>query len=177
MFEIAATVLAWLRADESTVLARTVDVQGFSSRWPQDGLAATAGGTVGHLFGSVDLPSLTPLLSQALAGDLPAALHTITIDDRQAVAAGLSCGGRARILLQPARDIPETAWIALAAREAGCLITALDGPSVGATTWFSRRLAVRAGGSPARPASRAVVRPRRLRGDGAGPRLTGSRAW
>ena len=43
MFEIAATVLAWLRANERTVLARTVDVQGFSSRWPQDGLAATAG--------------------------------------------------------------------------------------------------------------------------------------
>jgi xanthine dehydrogenase accessory factor len=139
LYGIAASVVGWLRADERTVLARTVDVQGFSSRWAQDGTAVSARGRVGHLFGSGELAPLTPLLDEALAGDRPAALHSISLDAEQAATAGLSCGGTARVLLQPARDIPMDAWQALTEREAGCLVTALDGASLGETTWFSRR--------------------------------------
>jgi xanthine dehydrogenase accessory factor len=138
VYEIAAAVLASLGADERAVLARTVDVQGFSSRWPQDGLAASARGQAGHLFGTGELAPLTPLVTAALAADRPAALHTITVSAADAAAAGLSCGGQARVLLQPAGDIPREAWEAIGRREAVCLVTALDGPGVGTTTWFTR---------------------------------------
>ncbi len=143
MFEISGPVLTWLRSDKRTVLVRTVDVQGFSARWPQDGLAASIreGRTaaVGHVLGGAAANALEPLLAAALSDDVPATVRDIRIGDDEAVAAGLSCGGQARVLLQPARDIPEGVWEALADREAVCLVTALDGPSVGATTWFSRR--------------------------------------
>jgi xanthine dehydrogenase accessory factor len=136
VFEISRPVLAWLRADERTVLVRTVDVQGFSSRWPQDALAATAGETVGEVLAGAARSAFEPLLADALARDLPAALHTITISDDAAAAAGLSCGGRARVLLHPAGDIPLEAWDALTSRESVCLVTELAGDYP--TTWFSR---------------------------------------
>ncbi len=143
MYEIAAPVLASQRAAERTVLVRTVDVQGFSARWPQDGLAATArdgrSATVGHVLGGAAGSALAPLLAAALSADLPGAVHDIRITDDQAATAGLSCGGRARVLLQPAGDVPEDAWKAIADREAVCLVTTLEGPDAGATSWFSRR--------------------------------------
>ena len=156
MYEIAGAVLSALRAGQRTVLARTIDVAGFSSRWPHDGLAATANGQMGHLFGTGELASLQPLLTAALDADQPAAVHTVLIDADQAASAGLSCGGRARVLVQPASDIPPGAWEALARREAACLVTALDGPAVGATTWFSRASLNAASDSPQAPDAQAV---------------------
>ena len=137
MFDIAERVLAWLRAHERTVLVRTIEVEGFSSRWPQDALAVAARGTVGEVLGGAAGPALAPLLADALTRDLPAAVHLLTISDQDAASAGLSCGGRARVLLQPASDIPLPAWEALAAREAVCVVTELAGDYP--TTWFSRR--------------------------------------
>ena len=154
VFDIAVPVLAWLRARERTFLARTVDVQGFSSRWPHDALAVTGTGVVGEVLGGAARSALELLLTQALAADLPAAVHTITISDADAANAGLSCGGRARVLLQPASDIPLAAWEALASREALCVITELAGDYP--TTWFSRRSLTATYESSAVPDPRAV---------------------
>ncbi len=160
MFEISGAVLGWLSAGEHCVLARTIDVQGFSARWPQDGLAATSQGarqsTVGHVLGGAAHAALEPLLAAALTDDLPAAVHPITIGDDEAAAAGLSCGGRARVLLQPASDIPRGAWQALADREAVCLVTDLAGETSGATSWFSRRTLAAPDAAPQAPDPRAV---------------------
>jgi xanthine dehydrogenase accessory factor len=143
VYEIAVPVLEWLRAGQPTVLARTVDVQGFSARWPQDGLAVTAsdGATagVGHVLGGAAASALDPIIADALAHSRPVAIHELRISDAEAGAAGLSCGGSARVLVQPASDIPHSAWQAICEREAVCLATALDGPRLGTTTWFSRR--------------------------------------
>jgi xanthine dehydrogenase accessory factor len=165
VYEIARPVLAWLRAHERTVLVRTIDVQGFSSRWPQDALAVTANDTeetVGEILGGAAQSALEPLLADALTRDLPAAVHTITISDLDAATAGLSCGGRARVLLQPAHDIPQAAWNALASRVAVCIVSELGSESDsesdidGATTWFSRRSLAAVDGSGDRPDPRAV---------------------
>jgi xanthine dehydrogenase accessory factor len=160
VFDISGSVLDWLRADERTVLARTVDVEGFSARWPQDGLAASIQDgrmtTVGHVLGGAATAVLAPLLAEALAADLPAAVQAIRIGDEAAAAAGLSCGGRARVLLQPASDIAPEAWQALTEREAVCLVTAVDGPAVGATNWFSRRTLATVDEPAERPDPRAV---------------------
>jgi xanthine dehydrogenase accessory factor len=143
VFEISVAVLAWARAGKRTALARTIDVQGFSARWPQDALAAYVQDgrlkTVGQVLGGAAQAALEPLLAEALAADLPAAVHELRISDQDAGAAGLSCGGTARVLLQPADDIASEAWQAIAEREAVCLVTALDDSRAGETTWFSRR--------------------------------------
>jgi hypothetical protein len=39
--------------------------------------------------------------------------------------------------VQPTTDLSEPVWRALAAREAICLVTDLDGPQKGRTTWFT----------------------------------------
>jgi xanthine dehydrogenase accessory factor len=127
VFEISGPVLAWLRSDQRTVLVRTIDVQGFSSRWPQDALAVTAGATAGEVLGGAARSALEPLLADALSRDLPAAVQSIVITDAAAAGTGLSCGGRARVLVQPASDIPLPAWEALHSREAVCVVTELAG--------------------------------------------------
>jgi xanthine dehydrogenase accessory factor len=158
VFDIAGPVLAWLRDHERTVLVRTIDVQGFSSRWPQDALAVTARGALGEVLGGAARSALEPLLADALATDLPAAVHTISISDAAAATAGLSCGGQARVLLQPAGDIPQAAWSALALREAVCIVTPLVTEQDGDrdTTWFSRRLLGTPDAARAAPDPRAV---------------------
>jgi xanthine dehydrogenase accessory factor len=140
VFDISAAVLEWSRAGKRTVLARTVDVQGFSARWPQDGLAVSAAdrAAVGHVLGGAAASALGPIVDDALAHDRAAAVHELRVSDAEAGAAGLSCGGRARVLVQPASDIPHAAWEAMAERAAVCLVTSLDGDSVGQTSWFSR---------------------------------------
>ena len=157
MFDISAAVLEWSRAGKRIVLARTADVQGFSARWPQDGLAACVQdgrlATVGHVLGGAAQAALDQLLTEALAADPAAAVHALRVSDQDAGAAGLSCGGTARVLLQPADDIAPEAWHAVAEREAVCLVTTLDGSRVGETSWFSRR---RLATADERPDPRAV---------------------
>jgi xanthine dehydrogenase accessory factor len=50
----------------------------------------------------------------------------LVVGDAEAIAAGLACGGRARVLLQPTTDVPDEGWRSLAAREPVCLVTDLD---------------------------------------------------
>lgn len=64
-------------------------------------------------------------------------VSTVTVEDEAAHRAGLTCGGTARVLLQPLADVPDLVWEVLAAREALCLVTDLSGPRVGRTTWFT----------------------------------------
>ncbi len=154
MFEISEPVLAWLRSGQRTVLVRTIDVQGFSSRWPQDALALTAGEAAGEVLGGAAREALKPVLADALSRDLPAGVHSIVIADADAASAGLSCGGHARVLVQPASDIPLAAWEALNSREAICVVTELVGAC--ATSWFSRRSLAAADTSAAAPDPRAV---------------------
>ncbi len=106
-----------------------MDVQGFSARWPQDGLAACLQDgsltTAGHVLGGAAASALAPILDDAVANERPATVHEVRVSDAEAGAAGLSCGGRARVLVQPASDIPQVAWEAIAERVAVCLVTSL----------------------------------------------------
>src|SRR5437588_12233769 len=87
VFDISAAVLEWSRAGKRTVLARTVDVQGFSARWPQDGLAASATDRAGHVLGGAAASALGPILDDALAHDRAAAVHELRVSDAEAGAA------------------------------------------------------------------------------------------
>lgn len=133
MFDFAALALEWIGSGRRPLLARVVELQGMSSRSTSDATLGTSGEPrVGVLLDGAADEQLDQLLDAAATG-----VHYVTIDDRQAAEAGLACGGRARLLVQSAADIPLEAWNALAAREPVCLVTDLEGDQVGRTSWFT----------------------------------------
>ena len=136
MFDVAGQVQTWLSRGERVCLARTMSVEGMSSRWSHDAAATGDLGAVGEVLGGAASDQLTPILRDAAAFAAPAHIHEVTVGDAQAKAAGLSCGGSARVLVQPARDIPDAARAALAERRPACLVTEIDGDHIGRTSWF-----------------------------------------
>ena len=106
---------------------RVVDVRGFSSRFTSD-LAVRDGA---ELLGAV----LGGLADDQLADAQPG-IVTVGVGDAEAAIAGLSCGGQARVLVQPLADVPAEFWSLLQRREPALLLTRLTGDSVGATEVF-----------------------------------------
>jgi len=138
MFEIADQVAAWREQGRSVAIARTVSVIGVSSRWPNEAVALTPGQPPAGALLAGTLDDRLSQLTVELCGDAGGArVVAADISDRTATEAGLACGGIARVLLQPADDIPLEAWALLAAREPLCLVTDVSGPQLGLTTWFT----------------------------------------
>lgn len=114
---------------QGAVVARVVEIEGFSTR-PGDDLVAVD--SAGSLHGSVLAGLGSEQLREAAASLLEAgtkvpALVAIDIGDRDAVSAGLACGGRARMLLHPSDVIPSRLWDLLASRAPAALLTRVDG--------------------------------------------------
>ena len=131
MFDIAEQVQQWRASGLPVSLARVISTRGFSSREPLSVLAATPHQPpIGQLFSGAAQEHIVRLLSEPRA---EARLEEVTVSDDAAVRAGLACGGMARLLLQPAAEIPEAAWTALFDRAPVCLVTRIDGETVGAT--------------------------------------------
>jgi xanthine dehydrogenase accessory factor len=131
MFDIAEQVQRWRASGLPVSLARVISTRGFSSREPLSVLAATPNQPpIGQLFSGAGQERIAQLLSEPRAG---ARLEEVTVSDEAAVRAGLACGGMARLLIQPAVEIPEPAWMALVDRAPVCLVTRIDGETVGAT--------------------------------------------
>ena len=110
---------------EGAVVARIVEIEGFSTRPGDDLIAVDA---VGSLHGTVLAGLATDRLLKAAASLLQGgrnapALVTIDVGDRDAVSAGLACGGRATMLLHPAAAIPSQLWTLLASRAPAALLT------------------------------------------------------
>lgn len=137
VFELAGQVLAWQHEARSVWLVRVVSVTGMGSNDPGEATAVTDGlpaiGTI--LSGAADA-ALAAALGQAAAGDA-ARMLDLHIGDEDAVAVGLTCGGQASVLLQPAAELPETVWQLLASRTPLCLVTDLIEPHLGRTTWLT----------------------------------------
>ena len=131
MFDIAGQVQQWRASGLPVSLARVISTRGFSSREPLSAVAATPNQPpIGQLFSGAGQDRIAKLLSDLRAG---ARLEDVTISDDAAVRAGLACGGMARLLIQPAVEIPQAAWTALLDRVPVCLVTRIDGDGVGAT--------------------------------------------
>jgi len=118
---------------EAMVVARVVEVEGFSTL-PVDELVALDGqGTIfGDLLGARGSEAMTPAARDLLEADQPrlATVH-VTIGGSAVSELGLACGGRVRILLQPAASVPAATWTAIAGRAPVALITIVDGPAGG----------------------------------------------
>jgi len=137
VYDIAGQIQDWWRTGRPVALARTVSVEGMSSRWAYEAAASCDQVSVGRVLGGAADAQLAEILRDATAGVPAARIHELSVDDAQAAAAGLSCGGRGQVLVQPARDVPEEAWTALAQREPVCLVTELEGGHLGRTRWFT----------------------------------------
>jgi xanthine dehydrogenase accessory factor len=137
VFELAPQVIAWQREQRQVWLVRVVSVTGMGSKDPAEATAVTEGlpaiGTI--LSGAADAALAAALAEAANAG--AARTLDLRIGDDDAVAVGLTCGGQATVLLQPADQLPGTAWQLLASRTPVCLVTNLREPDVGRTTWLT----------------------------------------
>jgi xanthine dehydrogenase accessory factor len=110
---------------EGAVVVRVVQIEGFSTR-PGDAIVAidSNGEIHGSLLAGLASQDLQDVAASMLASGA-AEPRTVTIDVREkdAVAAGLACGGRAHLLLHPASAIPPELWRLLASRAPAALIT------------------------------------------------------
>ncbi|MGH3096341.1 MAG: XdhC family protein [Streptosporangiales bacterium] len=128
--EVAARIRAWRAAGASAVFARVIDLAGFST-WSADELVAVreTGEQAGDILGRYGAEQLK---AAAVVAE-PPALRRLMLEvhgDRIAEA-GLSCGGQAELLVQPADTVPDELWAALADRVPVALLTRLDGPAAG----------------------------------------------
>jgi xanthine dehydrogenase accessory factor len=142
MDEVLGRILAWRQDGRAVTLARVVELRGISGQYGTPLAALTAGQPmVGTLLSGAADDLLAPVAT--------ATLHTVSIDDSTATASGMACGGSARVILQPAADLPDDTWRLLGEREPICLVTELDGTGVGATSVYTR--ATVAGAEQAHP--------------------------
>lgn len=110
---------------EGAVVARIVEIEGFSTRPGDDLVAVDAAGAIhGSLLAGLASDKLREAAASLLAGGTARpAMITVEVGDRDAVSAGLACGGRARVLLDAAAAIPPELWRLLAARAPAALLT------------------------------------------------------
>jgi xanthine dehydrogenase accessory factor len=127
MYAIADQVRKWQAEGRPVTIVRVAAARGFSSGNPADALAVTPGApwAGGVLSGAADA-ELGRQLEQPNAAT---GLIDIKVSDADAEAVGLSCGGLAQVLFQPAEDIDGVAWSLLADQQPLCLVTELADPS------------------------------------------------
>jgi xanthine dehydrogenase accessory factor len=128
-------VAGWLAEGHPAIVGRVTSISGFST-WPGEELIAVDGngGRHGAILGRPGSDSVGRHSAQLLAAGDDVDLHTITVEIRGAevIEAGLSCGGSAEVLLQPAWSIPSDLWFALSRRAPAALVTRIEGPTAGA---------------------------------------------
>jgi xanthine dehydrogenase accessory factor len=126
--EVARAVLS--ASDRRAVAGRVVDIQGFST-WAGDELIVVdeTGAQHGDVLGRHGATRMREASGALLAAETPR-LGSVTVEIHGAdvIEAGLSCGGRAELLLQPTAGIPVELWEHLARRAPVALLTRLDGP-------------------------------------------------
>jgi xanthine dehydrogenase accessory factor len=137
VFDLANQVLAWQHDQRAVWLARVVSVTGMGSSEPADAAVVVAGQPlVGSLLSGAADEALAAAVNQA-TDDGAATVIELTIGDTEAVKAGLTCGGQATVLVQPATDLPHSLWELLSTRTPVCLVSDIEGPHVGRTSWLT----------------------------------------
>ncbi|HMK11638.1 MAG TPA: XdhC family protein [Acidimicrobiales bacterium] len=121
MYGIALSVVACLRAGTKVDVAWIIATDDFPDRDPTDAIAITpGGGRIGSLLGGavVDVP-----IGRARRA-------TVTVNDVDALVAGLSHGGSVQVLVLPATELPAELWDLLIARQPVGIVAQLDGDDV-----------------------------------------------
>lgn len=127
MYDLAAAVEDTRTTGTVVTLIRVVEVHGISSR-----VAGAAAYAEGSLLAGTVLNGAVDTSQQWIADGGPL-LTDLVVGDAEAAAAGLSCGGTARVLVQPADQLPESAWSRLLDHDPVALVTGLDNDRLGHT--------------------------------------------
>ncbi|MHB1535943.1 MAG: XdhC family protein [Acidimicrobiales bacterium] len=134
--EIAATGRRWAAEGRQGVIGRVVALEGFST-WPGGDLvlATAAGEVLGEVLGDAGRAAVAAgakELAELAEGSGPVlGRAVIELHGRAVAEAGLSCGGRADVLLQPLGSVPEALWEALERRAPVALLTRISGAAAG----------------------------------------------
>ncbi len=126
MWAVAEDVVRWSGEGKAPAVARVVAFTGFGGRRAGEVLAVAASGgdrTGALLGGSADQEVLAAALHLGLDGRPQAEVLEVAVGDREAVDAGLACGGLARVLVQDAGSLPDSLWERLVARRPVALAT------------------------------------------------------
>ncbi|HET9690034.1 MAG TPA: XdhC family protein [Acidimicrobiales bacterium] len=129
--EAAAAVAAWLAEGRSVAVGRVVGISGFST-WPGDELLAVddRGRVAGSVLAGPGTGQLVGVMADVLAAGEPERTVTVEIHGKAVIEAGLSCGGQADVLVQPAAALPAALWAALSGRRPVALVSAPGQPPV-----------------------------------------------
>jgi xanthine/CO dehydrogenase XdhC/CoxF family maturation factor len=135
MQDQAAVVRDWLSSGHRVAFARVINRVGFSGDTELELLACTEDGEVtGDLLAGTVVDTSMAAMRKVL--DNPAAgpeILSAQVHLKEAVDAGLSCGGSAHVLVQPAHSVPGELWSALAAQRPVVLppVSAVPSPKPG----------------------------------------------
>lgn len=148
-------VAGWLAEGHPAIVGRVTAISGFST-WPGEELIAVDGDGTRHgaILGRPGSDSVGRRSVELLAAGTETGLDTLTVEIRGAevIEAGMSCGGSAEVLLQPASSIPVALWSALSRRAPAALVTRIEGPTAGPSSMVvtadGRWSGVLAGGEP-----------------------------
>lgn len=122
---------SWQSVGAHGAVARVVSLSGFGGRRAGEAIAVDAGGGVaGSLLGGAANGAVLAA-ARGLTPARPAEIVEVPIGDPEAVAAGLACGGLARLLVQHVAQLPEGLWTSLVERRPVAVVTALAGTETG----------------------------------------------
>ncbi|MET9322556.1 XdhC family protein [Streptomyces sp. NPDC003038] len=126
MRELVETAQRWVAEGRAAYLARPVTEQGFGPRDPAGAVLLDARGEcVGALYRGVFDAELVAEAGAMAAGDT-ARVCEVSVRGAEAVAAKLTCGGQAEVLIQPLAFIPASWWELLAQGVGVALVTRLN---------------------------------------------------
>lgn len=130
--QVAAEVQEWQERGVRSAFARVVELDGFSS-WSADELVAVneEGACQGEILGRYGTERVSAAASGLLSSAAGLSRLTVEVSGEAIEAAGLSCGGRAELLVQPTSTVPAELWPALAQRIPVALLTRVEGPGAG----------------------------------------------
>lgn len=129
---VADVVRRSLDEGRRAVVGRVIGLKGFSTLAVDELVAVDdRGGFHGELLGRPGADQLGRAAA-AMLGE-PGRLDTVNISIHGPTVKelGLSCGGQAEVLLQPADCIPVEVWVRLAERAPVAMVTVIDGPAAG----------------------------------------------
>lgn len=132
MEQVAESLRKATSTGQRAVVGRVIGLKGFSTLPLDEMVVIDEGGSLhGDLLGRPGAEKLTAA-TRGLFGQAPR-LETVgvSIHGPDIKELGLSCGGQAEVLLQPAASIPDQFWSAMAERAPAALVTVIDGPGAG----------------------------------------------
>jgi xanthine dehydrogenase accessory factor len=128
MRELLHAIERWKAGGVPAALVRTVEVKGFgAAQYDNAMVVGRDGQRAGEVLRGVSDRSVASVVD-AVLDDGTARLVDFTLAEPDADGAGLSCGGQARLLVEPVAALPELLWDEVRVGHTVALATVLDHP-------------------------------------------------